>query len=110
MNIQFVSGFGNFKTGGKLSERERENAEVGVRKVSSSESCQVVARWPSGKTAVHKDDVVMGIGLHGVCTRGEQLRILPEFLFGGQHYDEILAWFGALHFGEIFRVNFGRSA
>jgi hypothetical protein len=33
--------------------------------------------------------------------------IWPELLFGGQHYDEILVWFGALHFGgEIFGVNF----
>ena len=37
-------------------------------------------------------------------TAGER----PEFLFGGrQHYDEILVWFGALHFGgEIFGVHF----
>jgi hypothetical protein len=85
----------------KLSERKRENAYGGVRKVCSSETCQVVARWPPGKTAVH-EGVVVGSGLWGVYTRREKLRIWPEFLFGGQHYYEILFWFGALHFDEIF--------
>jgi hypothetical protein len=34
------------------------------------------------------------------------LRIWLEFLFGGQRYDEMLVWFEALQFGEIFGVIF----
>ena len=37
----------------------------------SSESCQVVARWPSGKTAVHEEGVMVGNGLWGEYSRGE---------------------------------------
>ena len=61
MNIQFeiLRRAGNCQ---RERERERENAEGGVRKVYSSESCQFVARWPSGKIAVH-EGVVMGSGL-----------------------------------------------
>lgn len=33
-------------------------------------------------------------------SRGEKLRIRPEFLFGGQYHDEFLVWSGALHFDE----------
>ena len=44
-----------------MSERERmRRVESGK---CSSESCQVVARWPSGKTAVHVEGVVVGSGL-----------------------------------------------
>jgi len=37
----------------------------------------------------------------------DSLGLNTTYVFGGQHYDEILVWFGALHFGgEIFGVNF----
>jgi hypothetical protein len=50
---------------------------------------------------------VMGIGLLGVGSRGHKVRIWAEFVFGGQHCDEIFITLKGLWLGESFEDDFG---
>jgi len=48
-------------------------------------------------------------GLLGMCGTGKNFSIWTEFVFGGQHYGEILITFGGLSFSENFNVNIVRT-
>jgi len=47
-------------------------------------------------------------GLLGMCSTGKNFSIWGEFVFGGQHYDEILIMLVGLSFSENFNVNIAR--
>jgi len=48
-------------------------------------------------------------GLLGKCSTGKNFSIWAEFVFGGQHYGEILITLVGLSFSENFNVNIART-